>query len=758
MAWVCWGAPGAKGDEVKAPWSPVTSHPASTVNPRHWGTYQQAYEFANRYGFKGIGFVLSSGDPYTLIDLDDPKGDPTIIAQQQLIFNNFPSYAEISPSGRGLHIIIKGDIHGKGRKRNCIEIYSKARYMTMTGNAYRNINIVSCQAELMKLYSSLGGDERACSILEEYHPEELSDEDVFVKAKTALNGEKFLNLWEGRWEQYYSTGDNGPSEADYALIDILAFYTKSKAQIVRMFHASALGQRAKAHRQDYIDWMLNKCFDKILPPVDLSYLQDATRTILAEARVTVENPDLPTPSPSPYTLPDGLVGEIADFLYNQAPRPVPEIALTGALALMSGVVGRAYNVSATGLNQYYLLLADTGTGKEAMAIGIGKLISATRYVYPGVKAIIGPGEIASSQGLVKYLCNESKSFLSIVGEFGIALKEMTERNASGSKIGLRRILLDLYNKSGKGQELGSIIYSEKEKNTKAVIAPNVTILGESTPERFYEVLSEEMISEGLLPRFLCIEYKGGRPKLNYGHSQVRPSEALVQRFGTLVGQCAGLNSRDVVIDMKFNNESNEILADFNDFCDDQINNADSEVSRHLWNRAHLKVMKLSSLVSIGLNPFDPIITGKSVEWAKAIVIRDCVNLINRFAAGEVGWKVDERQQMKKLIQYMVHWIKTPWPVLGKTTMHVPGGALYHSEKVVPYGYLQRKLTGVKSFREAPLGPTVAITKTIRTLIEMGEIEEMEPGDRKRKFGNTAKAYVLLNLKHLEESSPGEEVF
>ena len=57
-----------------------------------------------------------------------------------------------------------------------------------------------------------------------------------------------------------------PVEADFALVDILAFYSHNKAQIARIFRASALGQRDKAKRNDYVNYMLNKCFDRILPP------------------------------------------------------------------------------------------------------------------------------------------------------------------------------------------------------------------------------------------------------------------------------------------------------------------------------------------------------------------------------------------------------------------------------------------------------------------------------------------------------------
>ncbi len=51
---------------------------------------------------------------------------------------------------------------------------------------------------------------------------------------------------------------------------------------------------------------------------------------------------------SEVTPPPGLVGEVAQFIYKAAPRPVPEIALVGAIGLIAGIVGRCFNISRTG--------------------------------------------------------------------------------------------------------------------------------------------------------------------------------------------------------------------------------------------------------------------------------------------------------------------------------------------------------------------------------------------------------------------------
>ena len=54
-----------------------------------------------------------------------------------------------------------------------------------------------------------------------------------------MNGEKFQDLWEGRWQQYRWFPSQ--SEADMALCSMLAYWTDSDAdQIDRLFRQSAL--------------------------------------------------------------------------------------------------------------------------------------------------------------------------------------------------------------------------------------------------------------------------------------------------------------------------------------------------------------------------------------------------------------------------------------------------------------------------------------------------------------------------------------
>lgn len=98
--------------------------------------------------------------------------------------------------------------------------------------------------------------------------ESLSDPDVLARAAGATNGAKFQDLWHGRWEGSYKS----QSEADFALINIIAFYTRSHTQIVRLFRQSALGSRDKADRDNYLNPMVWRALADRLPPIDFSRL------------------------------------------------------------------------------------------------------------------------------------------------------------------------------------------------------------------------------------------------------------------------------------------------------------------------------------------------------------------------------------------------------------------------------------------------------------------------------------------------------
>lgn len=752
--WVVWRYEDTDSKKpTKVPYSAKTGHLASVTDPNTWAGFDECVNALSSGWYAGIGFVLTENDPYSFIDLDDTKGDQTALDRQIKIFNEFNSYAERSPSGSGLHIIVKGAIPS-GRRRSFIEVYSSLRYMTMTGDVYRNAPINDCNELLNVLWGQMGQGSVAVAHYAGLAEAKETDEQVYNRAVAAANGDKFAELYAGKWEGMYAS----QSEADFALVDIIAFYTQNRAQISRMFRASGLGQRDKAKRDDYVSYMLNKCFDRMLPPVDVDGLRNKLDEAIAKkeaadraAALSQNSEATPHPkAPAPnlneaskvYSVPPGLVGEIAQYIYAQAPRPVPEIALAGALGLVAGIVGRAYNISGTGLNQYVLLLAPTGTGKEAIASGIDKLMAQVIRTVPAASDFIGPGEIASSQAIIKYMSRGPTSFVSLVGEFGIYLQQMASINAPPHLTGLRRFLLDAYNKSGEGKVLRPSIYSDKDKNTAAVLAPAFTLMGESTPEKFYEGLHEGLISEGLLPRFTMIEYHGERPALNPGHLSAQPSFELIDRLSTLCAHALMLNSQHKAIHVQTDATARELFQQFDAHCDANINTSDREVRRHLWNRAHVKALKLAGIIAVGCNPYDPTITADVASWAINLVVADVRNLLARFDAGEIGIDNDETKQLAKVIATVKDFVVSPWPDVAKYAGE--GMSNLHSNRIVPYSYVQRRLAAVAVFRKDRIGASGAIKRALKTLCERGDLQEVSRATLAKDYGTSAVAYMVAH--------------
>jgi hypothetical protein len=539
-----------------------------------------------------------------------------------------------------------------------------------------------------------------------------------------------------------------------------------------------LGQRDKAKRDGYLLTCIKKAFDRDFPMVDVSAIANQIEKVVSEknenaisnsalvektglnpfSNLTPENfethfenvAQIPVEhsveqlnlndnhSHSPFSLPPGLLGELASFIHNYAIRPVPEIALASAIGLMAGITGRAYNISGTGLNQYVLVLAQTGTGKEAATRGINALLHEIAKVVPSANEFIGPSVISSSQALIKKL-SKHKSFVSIVGEFGSKLQIMTGKNASPSDRGLLIAMLDLFNKSGHGDYFGSMAYSDNDKNIESLKSPAFSLLGESTPDTFYQAIDEKTIQSGFVPRFTVIEYLGDRPNINDMPTKLSDNYSLIDSLAKLCAQCLMLNNEHKVINVQVDEESALILDKYNVFCDEQIRGKD-EASRQIWNRAHLKVLKLAALVAVGINSFNPIITKDNVLWAIGIENENIKRILFKFHNGLTGQNSDINEQIQniELIKVIQQWLFKPFSRLGgfKDCEYL------HTLRIVPHKFILIKLQAKKCFKDDKLGSTIAIKRALKSLEESGDILSTR---NKELYKTNQLVYTIQNI-------------
>ena len=129
--WVAWKAVGDKPDKV--PYSARTGRKASSTDLLTWTTFQEALEAYENGDYAGLGFGFSIADPYTGIDLDNCVDEDGKIAPWALeIVRDLDSYTELSATGTGLHVIVRGKV--PNRRKGKIEVYSTERFFTMTGH------------------------------------------------------------------------------------------------------------------------------------------------------------------------------------------------------------------------------------------------------------------------------------------------------------------------------------------------------------------------------------------------------------------------------------------------------------------------------------------------------------------------------------------------------------------------------------------------------------------------------------------------
>ena len=143
----------------KPPFSPHTGYQCSHSKPAAWSSYQDAQAARARYNFPWLGFVFHQADPYSGIDLDGcvRAGVERIATLDDLepwarrIVDLVHSYTEVSPSGLGVKIFVRGTLakqlaYSMGVHKG-IEIYSALRFFTVTGAHLAGTPTEICEAQ-----------------------------------------------------------------------------------------------------------------------------------------------------------------------------------------------------------------------------------------------------------------------------------------------------------------------------------------------------------------------------------------------------------------------------------------------------------------------------------------------------------------------------------------------------------------------------------------------------------------------------------
>ena len=270
--WICWRLePDPKGGkDNKIPYCAFSGKRASSTNPETWTDCRTAMESRDKYLYTGVGFVFVKEGGIVGVDIDhclDPAtGEPNQTAADILSMLP-PTYIEVSPSGTGLHIFLKGKMPDGGCKnaKTGVEMYAHSRYFTMTGRRYKDSAdaVAEDGGALRKIHAAFIRPARKQGKKKRTAAAPISDEELLEKAHLSGAGENFALLWDGKWQDLFGS----QSEADMSLCCKLAFWSgKNREQMDRLFRQSALmrpkwDERHHADGATYGEETLNKAID-----------------------------------------------------------------------------------------------------------------------------------------------------------------------------------------------------------------------------------------------------------------------------------------------------------------------------------------------------------------------------------------------------------------------------------------------------------------------------------------------------------------
>ena len=248
--WVCWRQEMIGDKHKKVAYNPVTGKRAKTNDSEDWSDFKTAVKtYGNGGKFDGIGFVLTSEDPFVGWDIDDCRNpeDGKIESDILKMSRRFNSYTEVSPSGKGIRIFVEATLPCNGRKKGNFEVYKSGRYLSLTG-CHIDTAPTTIEKRWVKngfYYSKIFGQDKKSSVQK---TSSTDHKEILKQAFRSNNGHEIQRLYAG------DTGNHtSHSEADLALCGYLAFWFNNDMELIdRAFRLSGL-YREKWDKKHYSD-------------------------------------------------------------------------------------------------------------------------------------------------------------------------------------------------------------------------------------------------------------------------------------------------------------------------------------------------------------------------------------------------------------------------------------------------------------------------------------------------------------------------
>jgi hypothetical protein len=543
--WLCWRTEERDGKSTKVPYSPLTGERASSTDPKTWASYSAAVTASKEQGYGGIGFVFTPDDDLCGIDLDAcidlETGEIESWAQEMI--EELDSYTEISPSGTGVHILVRGTLPEGRNRKGRFEAYDRGRYFTVTGRHLSSTpqSIEGRQQQLERVVGRVFGEPESANGHKVAHLHHFlsahTDGEVIEKARAETGG-KFDRLWRGDMSDY---GDDH-SSADDGFVHKLYSYTQHEEQIRRLHAMSALHRPEKSFkRDDYLQRSIERARENVTwfyPWPDVLQLRphgngtNGRTSFVSFVPEGVTWPDLA--NEALYGLPGDIVRSIEP--HTEAD---PVAVLTNLLVAFGNAIGRGAFLRVGGdvhhLKLNIGLVGETSKGRKGMSWGnVRELMHAADSEWVAERVLHG---LSSGEGLIHAVRDraegENKDGKKVMVDPGVEDKRLLILEAELA--GVLKVM------SREGNTLSPVIRQAWDDDRLQVMTRNnpmkatgahVSLVGHITKAELLRHLTETEVANGFANRFIWLMVKRSK-ELPFGGEWYKVDTAsLVKRLSS----------------------------------------------------------------------------------------------------------------------------------------------------------------------------------------------------------------------------------
>lgn len=398
-----------------------------------------------------------------------------------------------------------------------------------------------------------------------------------------------------------------------------------------------------------------------VPPASLSFHNGDMTQHLAEDTIDLSprsqpvftsidgglSDDEPTPASRPPALPEaygfrvpdgtfpkkawldkgrGKVAQIANWMWQTALFPQPELALGNTLALFGAIFGRNYRMQRNGNRTNLLVVgvAPTGAGKEHSRSCAKRLLTAADMSH-----LLG-GEGVASGAAVEAMLKQHPVRLSLLDEMGHVFEQITGSKAASHEKDIGKKMLQFYS-SSTGVYKGTDYADTKLRPTVVIHNPIWCVYGTTTVARLGSSLQNNMANDGTLPRFMF--FKADRVPQNFDADPSTPPpqdaveflSAAHKGIEAVIGNLAAFAPADIepaVIEVEWTEQTFEMYKAMSLWAAALVN-----TRGEIWTRLMENVVKIAMIDTLTTSDLHrPVMRPESMQKALDLAVWAMGNL------------------------------------------------------------------------------------------------------------------------------------